>query len=237
MATETLEAKEIAMPVITISRLTGSGGAEIGQRLAGRLGASYLNTQIIREVAHRLGISEATATEHNERAEAFIERLARVLWISMPALAPIGTPTSSIPFESTTEAFVEVTRQLVREAARTGNAVIFGHGAQFILAGQPDVLHVRFIAPLVSRVERVMRRESLSRTEAERRVRDEDQRRANAIRQFYQADWHAPDPFHLLVNTALWDEEACIRLVLNALEELKRQSGGEGSAHQSSASS
>lgn len=208
------------MPVITISRLTGSGGAQIGERLAERLGVSYLNTQIIREVAQRLGISEVAATEHNERAEAFIERLARVLWVSTPALAPVGLPASSIPFESTTQAFVEVTRQLIREAARTGNAVIFGHGAQFILAGQPGVLHVRFIAPLPHRIERVMRRDQVSRDEAERRVREEDQRRAHAIRQFYQADWYAPDPFHLLVNTALWDEETCIRLVLHALEQL-----------------
>ena len=191
------------MPVITISRLTGSGGAEIGQRLAERLGASYLNTQVIQEVAHRLGISEATASEYNERAEAFIERLARVFWHSTPVQAPISSPASPLPFESTTQAFVEVTRELVREAARTGNAVIFGHGAQFILAEQPEVLHVRFIAPLLARTERVMRRDGLSRAEAERRVRDEDQRRANGIRQFYQADWHAPDPFHLILNTAL----------------------------------
>jgi cytidylate kinase len=89
------------MPVITVSRLTGSGGATIGQRLAERLGASYLNTQIIQEVAHRLGISEAAASEYNERAEAFIERLARVLWLSNPALAPISSPASPLPFEST----------------------------------------------------------------------------------------------------------------------------------------
>ena len=218
------------MPVITVSRLTGSGGAEIGQRLAERLGASYLNTQIIQEVAHRLGISEATASEYNERAEAFIERLARVLWHSNPALAPISTPASGLPFESTTQAFVEVTRELIREAARTGNAVIFGHGAQFILAKQPGVLHVRFIAPLAFRVERVMQREAISRAEAERRVREEDQRRANGIRQFYQADWHAPYPFHLILNTALWDEEACIRLVLHAVEERTRQPRGDDNA-------
>ncbi len=218
------------MPVITISRLTGSGGAAIGQRLAERLGASYLNTQIIQEVAHRLGISEATAAAYNERAEAFIERLARVLWHANPALAPISSPASPLPFESTTQAFVEVTRQLVREAAHTGNAVIFGHGAQFILAEQPGVLHVRFIAPLPVRVERVMRRDRLSRDEAERRVRDEDQRRAQHIRQFYDADWHAPDPFHLILNTALWDEESCIRLVLHAVEERTRQLRGAGSA-------
>jgi CMP/dCMP kinase len=211
------------MPVITVSRLTGSGGAEIGQRLAERLGASYLNTHIIREVAHRLGISEATAAQYDERAEAFIERLARILWLSNPALAPISTPASALPFESTTQAFVEVTRQLVHEAARSGNAVIFGHGAQFILAEQPGVLHVRFIAPLAFRVEHVMQRKNISRAEAERQVREEDQRRANGIRQFYHADWHAPDPFHMILNTALWDEEACIRLVLQAVEELVRR--------------
>jgi cytidylate kinase len=215
------------MPVITVSRLTGSGGAEIGQRLAERLGASYVNTQIIREVAYRLGISEATAAQYDERAEAFIERLARVLWLANPALAPISSPASALPFESTTQAFVEVTRQLVREAARTGNAVIFGHGAQFILAEQPGVLHVRFIAPLAFRVEHVMQREEISRAEAERRVREEDQRRANGIRQFYHADWHAPDPFHMILNTALWDEETCIRLVLQAVEELERQPRSE----------
>src|SRR5262245_29589893 len=218
------------MPVITVSRLTGSGGAEIGQRLAERLGASYLNTQIIREVAHRLGISEATAAEYDERAEAFIERLARVLWLSNPALAPISTPASAVPFETTTQVFVEVTRELVREAARSGNAVIFGHGAQFILAQQPGALHVRFVAPLAFRVEQVMQREQISRAESERRVRAEDQRRANAIRQFYQADWHAPDPFHLILNTALWDEETCIRLVLQAVAELARRLPRDGSA-------
>jgi cytidylate kinase len=217
------------MPVITISRLTGSGGALIGQRLAERLGASYLNTQIIQEVAYRLGISEATASAYNERAEAFIERLARVLWMANPALAPISSPASTVLFESTTQAFVEVTRQLVREAARTGNAVIFGHGAQFILADQPGVVHVRFIAPLPARIERVMRRAGLSRADAERHVREEDQRRAQHIRQFYDADWHAPDPFHLILNTALWDEEACIRLVLHAVDERKRIQGDTAS--------
>jgi cytidylate kinase len=214
------------MPVITVSRLTGSGGAKIGQQLAARLGASYLNTQIIREVAQRLRISEATASAYDERAEAFIERLSRVLWLANPGMAPMGISDPPLFFESTTQAFVEVTRQLVREAALTGNAVIFGHGAQFILAKQPRILHVRFIAPLAFRVERVMKRDTISRAEAERRVKEEDQRRANSIRQFYDADWNAPDPFHVILNTALWDEETCIRLVLKAVEELAQQTHG-----------
>jgi CMP/dCMP kinase len=218
------------MPVITVSRLTGSGGAKIGQQIADRLGASYLNTQIIQEVAQRLGMSEASASAYDERAEAFIERLSRVLWLANPGMMPIGISDAPLAFESTTQAFVEVTRQLVREAANTGNAVIFGHGAQFILAKQPGALHVRFVAPFAFRVERVMQRAAINRADAERRVKDEDQRRANSIRQFYDADWNAPDPFHLILNTALWDEQACIRLVLHAVEDLARQLVSNGSA-------
>lgn len=206
------------MPVITISRLTGSGGAEIGERLAERLGARYLNQQILHEAAQRLNMSEAAAAEYNERAEDFGERLARVLWLSDPSFAPVGAPASQLAFESTTDVFVEITRQLVHEAAHTGNAVIFGHGAQFILARHRGVLHVRFVAPLSFRVERVMQRASLRREEAERQVRAEDERRASYIRQYYHADWNAPDPFHLILNTALLDEETCIQLVLKAAE-------------------
>ena len=209
------------MPVITISRQTGSGGMTIGQRLAEHLQADYLNTQIIQQVAQRLGMSEASAARHNERGEDFIERLARVLPGADPALTGQSRPTVPLAFASTTEAFVAITRQLVHEAARTGNVVIFGHGAQYILAGQPGVLHVRFVAPLPARIERVMRREGLSRPEAERRIQKEDQRRAGHIRQYYQADWAAPDPYHLILNTALWNEASCIQLVLHAVDELQ----------------
>ncbi len=212
------------MPVITVSRQTGSGGATIGRRLAEQLGADYLNAQIIREVAQRLGISEATAAASSERAEAFTERLARVLWLSEPALASVGRLADGVPFESTTQAIVEVTRHLVREVAGTGNAVIFGHGAQFILSEHPGVLHVRFVAPFPMRVERVMRRKAIGRAAAERWVREEDQRRKDHIRQFYQADWGAPEPSHMILNTTLLSEETCIRLIMAAVDEINRPS-------------
>jgi cytidylate kinase len=218
----------LKLPVITVSRYTGSGGATIGKRIAERLGATYLSTQIIGEVAQRLGISEATAAEYDERGENFVERLARILWVADPSFLAANLAAPTLPFESTTQSLVDVTRQLVKEAAQAGNAVIFGHGAQFILAGRPDVLHVRFIAPLATRSQHVMQRASISRADAERRIRDEDGRRAAYVQQYYGADWNAPDPFHLILNTATWDEEACVQLVLDAVAQLARQRGTSG---------
>ncbi len=211
------------MPVITVSRQTGSGGASIGQRLAERLGASYVNTDIVREVARRMGVSEAAAAARNERGESWSERLARALWVTDPVLVPGADAGGPLPFEATTAAFVEVTRQVVQEAAGMGNGVIFGHGAQFILANRPGVLHVRFVSPLDARIERMMRRAGIERAEAQRRVQTEDQRRAAYIQQYYNADWYAPDPFHLILNTARWNEASCIRLILAAVAELEGQ--------------
>ena len=118
------------MPVITVSRLTGSGGATIGQRLAEHLGASYLNTQIIREVAHRLGISEATAAEYNERAEAFIERLSRVLWQTGDATIIDGVPNGLA------ELTVDGSRQAVK--IQTGSLAVYAFvmliGVVFLVA-------------------------------------------------------------------------------------------------------
>lgn len=208
------------MPVITVSRLAGSGGAAIGQRIAETLGASYLDTQILHQVATRLGMSDAEAAQYDERAEAFIDRLARVMWLANPVVEPVTNTTPALPLRSTSQSFVEMTREVVREAAKTGNVVIFGHGAQYILARQPLALHVRFAAPFPDRVARVMRRQNLSKAEAEHWVRSEDQRRADYARQFYQADWFAPDAFHLVLNTSLWTPEACGRLVLAAAAEL-----------------
>ncbi len=208
------------MPVITVSRLAGSGGAAIGQRIADALGASYLDTQILHQVGTRLGMSDAEAAQYDERAEAFIDRLARVLWLANPVVEPVTNTSPALPLKSTSQSFVEMTREVVREAAKTGNVVIFGHGSQYILARQPGVLHVRFIAPFPDRVARVMQRQGLRQAEAEQWVRAEDQRRATYTRQYYQADWFAPDAFHLVLNTALWSQEACVRLVLEAAAEL-----------------
>lgn len=207
------------MPVVTISRLTGSGGAAIGRRVAERLGAVYLDSQIIAETAHRLGISEQAAARYDERADSFIDRLTRVLAVSVASFAPVDL-SETPSYESMAERDVAVVRGMIRETARTGNAVIFGHGAQFVLAGQSGVLHIQCVAPLAYRVQRMMRLRSLTQPQAEKFVRQEDERRAAYTRQFYQADWRDPTPFHLILNTSLWGEEDCVALILDALARL-----------------
>ena len=208
------------MPVITLSRLTGSGGGAIGRAVAEQLGAVFLDRQIIAEVARRLGIPEEHAADLDERADTFTDRLARTLAVVTPSLALMGSPLVSTEAETTPHLYVEMTRQIIRDVAGTGNAVIFGHGAQYVLSDWTGALHVQCVAPLAYRVQRMMRLRGLTESDAERWVRHEDDRRADFVRQYYNADWRDPTCFHLILNTARWSEEDCASLILAAAGRL-----------------
>ncbi|MFN8484813.1 MAG: cytidylate kinase-like family protein [Anaerolineae bacterium] len=213
------------MPVITISRYTGSGGQAIGEKVAAWLGAEYLDQQIVREVARRLGISQQSAQAHDEVGDSFVDRLTRVMWLSNTSIVPMDMGQAPLDYQSPAQQELGVTQQMIREMAAQENAVIFGHGAQFVLAGQPGVLHVQCIAPFAYRVQRVMQRRNLAQPEAEKWVKHEDERRAGYLRQFYHVDWRDPTPFHLVLNTAMWSEAQCVDLIIHASEMLSKSDG------------
>jgi len=56
---------------VTISHQLGSGGAYLGEKLAGRLGIPFLDRDILKEVAHQLDLAEAELENREERLSSF----------------------------------------------------------------------------------------------------------------------------------------------------------------------
>jgi CMP/dCMP kinase len=210
------------MPIITVSRQFASGGGEIAQRVAEKLEALLLDRQLIYEVSVRLGLPEDVVSEHDERGETMISRLVNALRVSYPdASAPpdiIEPPGEVLDLSNRT--YVQVTEQVIQEAARSENAVIVGRGSQFVLRNHPRTLHVHVFAPLDTRIQAVMSEQSVTRGEAERIVRDFDGARARYARHFYHADWQAPQHYHMLVNAGYLDRELASDLICQAARSL-----------------
>src|SRR5437868_8028681 len=203
------------MPIITVSRQFASGGGEIAQRVAEKLDALLLDRQLIYEVSMRLGLPEDIVSEHDERGETMISRLVNALRVSYPdASAPpdlIEPPGDLLDLSSKT--YVQVTEQVIQEAARTGNAVIVGRGSQFVLRNNPHTLHVHVYAPFDTRVQVVCEEQSVGRSEAERIVRDFDGARGRYSRHFYHSDWESPQNYHLLVNAGTVERELAANII------------------------
>jgi len=211
------------MAVVTVSRQFASGGGEIAQDVARQLGATFVDREIIDEVARRLGVPDEVVLEKDERGESLVARLARSLRLSYPDLA--------MPPELTTAAFAdyghfedlpygEVTAQVIRETARGGNAVIVGRGGAFVLKDEPGALHVHTFAPFAHRVRAIMALEGRDQASAERLVQDTDRERALYVKNLFKADWEAPRHYHLLVDTARLGHDLAVSLIVEAAQRI-----------------
>src|SRR5689334_13701341 len=109
--------------------------------------------------AQRAGISEDEARGYDERMPGVWQRVATVLATSGSEYdLPVVPEAQDVPGLGVEERLQHLTRAVIEEAAATGNAVIVGRGAAFILRGRPGTLHVQLHAPLDARIRNLARR-------------------------------------------------------------------------------
>src|SRR5262252_3227108 len=127
--------------------------------LATRLKADFLDSQIIDEVARRLQLPKEEVEAEDEQPGSLLARLLVALGSAsteplIPAEAGSAwTPPNASPAFDTRRAVLQITQHVIEEAARGGNVVIVGRGGAYILANNPDALHVFLRAPESVRVK------------------------------------------------------------------------------------
>lgn len=231
------------MAVITVSREFGSEGLAVARRAADLLGYSCLDRGLVAEVAHLADVPEQEVERYDERGQGLIaDLLARVFegrasgyplyaWggecaemMVAPALMYSGLEQSRVPGR---EDILSLIEHVVRAAADRGDVVIVGRAAQAILAGRPDTLCVRVVAPVSFRRQRIAEREGIGLEEAMARVLRTDRDRGRYHRQYYRMDWEDGNLYHLTVNTQRMGVELAARLIAATAARLPALFQGE----------
>ena len=221
------------MAVITISRQYGSGGNIVAIRLAEMLGYRIFDKKLMANVAHEAGLSESEIIDYSEsdyKSQGFLERFTDLFgelrgekrtvkeishWIRQPS----GERTRIIQALDAGQA-VDIVRSTVRAAYKHGNLIIVGRGGQMILADEPDVLHVRVVAPLEKRIKTIQAVQSLGYIEAENLVRERDRAMATYVKRFYDLDVPDATPYHMVLNTGKWNVDTIARVIINAVSQM-----------------
>lgn len=200
------------MPVITISRLFGSGGSLVAAGVAERLGWALLDNALVERVAVGLHTTPAHVQAIEERRPSLAERIADAFAYSSQEMlsAPLGAP-----LPPTEERILEVTHRVIDEAVALGPVVLVGRGAQAWLATREDAMHVLCVAPREACIARVAAREGVSTTEAGRLIDETNRERSAYVRRHWQREWLAASNYHLCVDTAWLGVEGSIELVVS----------------------
>ncbi len=201
------------MPVITVSRMYGSGGSEVAERVAAALGWTLFDNEMVDAIAERSGLTRAEVTRQDERVPSMAERLASVLSLGSPEVMP---PVPAGPIETTEERIVAVTRRVILEAIQAGPAVFVGRGAQCLLAERADALHVFCYATRSALRRYAMEKFTLDAAQADRLIADQNRQREHYVKRHWNRSWLALENYHLCVNTGWLGVDGAAELVLDA---------------------
>jgi cytidylate kinase len=206
------------MPVITISRQFGAGGSRVAGLVAERLHVEVVDQSLIAEVARRAALSSDDVQAEDERPSTLLDRLALSFSPLAVGMGVAWEPPYPDPAYDPRREVLELTQDVVREVARSGNAVIVGRGGAFILHDRPDLLSVFLHADPLFRRKTVMEREGIDQAAADRRIREMDSNRAAYIKQVYGRDWLDLRLYDLVVDTGRLGLETAAALILAAVE-------------------
>ena len=196
---------------VTIAREYGSGGAEVGRRVAERLGWEFVDRQIIERVAAMGKIDRSWAEEADERCSAWWERVLGGFRHGGPEVYVGGLADAGVDRDS----LQQFTAKVIEEAGKTGHCVIIGRGAQCVLRHHPHVLHVLVYAPMSEKIERMRDRHPRER-DMEAVLHRIDSERHHYIRDYYGCDSADRGLYHLCVNSSL-GLDTCAGLIMNAI--------------------
>lgn len=201
------------MAVITIARQLGAGGGAVATRLAERLGWRLLDRELVEQIADDLEVAPEQVEAHDERVEHFVERLGMYLSEGFPEILPVPVLPPVSP-----DLAARAARRIVAAVAAEGPAVIVGHGAQCVLAGDPRALHVLVHAPAPFRAARAAERFGVPADQATERVRRSDADRKAYIREHFRREWLDPALYDLCVDTAALGIECAAQMIVAAAE-------------------
>jgi cytidylate kinase len=203
--------------IVTIEREFGSGGGGIACELARHLGWKLWDQQLTCEIARRAQVPESAVALCDERVDSRLYRLAKTFWR--------GSYERSMPMANAhafdTDRMMAMVGEIMSTIAAEGNAVIVGRGSPFFLRERDDTFRVFTYAPHDEKIRRLLAM-GKGRAEAEDLVENVDKERIAYIKHYFNADWPVRALYHLMINTAVGDENV-IASILNGMKTLEAQ--------------
>lgn len=210
--------------VVTISRGYGSGGREVGKKLAAKLDVDFYDRKLLRLASDESGINEALFGQADETVKnTSLFKIARKLYNGEVI------PPDREDFVSNENLFNYQARVML-ELARRESCVIIGRCANYVLRDMPYVLRVYVHAPMEYCMERLRSDYAVSDSDLRRKIRDTDKRRAAYYKYFTGCEWNDASHYDLCLNSADLGTDRCVELI-TAYLKVKLDVAAEKGSH------
>ncbi|MCI8341623.1 MAG: cytidylate kinase-like family protein [Firmicutes bacterium] len=194
--------------IITIGRQYGSGGKEIGEKLAKKLGIPFYDKELLTVAAQKSGICEEMFESHDEKpANSFLYSL--VVGNYVGAKTPMNHKLFLTQFEA------------IKEIASESSCVILGRCADYALEGVPGVVNVFIHANMETRVERAIKYYNVDEKKAEDIINKTDKKRANYYNFYSGKRWGSAESYDISINSGFIGIDNSVKMIIEFIEKRK----------------
>jgi cytidylate kinase len=199
--------------IYTIGREYGSGGREVGEKLAERLGIKCYDKELLQRAAKESGFCEEIFENHDEKpTNSFLYSLVMDTY---SVSGYTSTPFLDMPLNH--KVFL-AQFDAIKKLAEAESCVIVGRCADYALADNPDCLNVFIHAPIENRIRTVSKRNNLTENKAKDTIQKQDKQRASYYNYYTSKKWGDSSSYNLSLDSSKLGIDGCVEMILKYRE-------------------
>ena len=198
--------------IITIGRQFGSGGHEIGKKLAADLNFQLFDKELLKMQAQHSGIAEKVLESYDESPTNSL--LYSIVMDVYPSMNYVGT--------SLNQQIYQAQFDTIRKLKDVGDCVIVGRGADYILRDYEKLVTVFIHADLDERIRRVAEYEHISEDKAKDLILKADKKRASFYNFQTENKWGHASSYQLCINSSSVGYDGAVEMIKDFVEMRKR---------------
>ncbi|MCC8171316.1 MAG: cytidylate kinase-like family protein [Parabacteroides sp.] len=198
--------------VITIGRQFGSGGREIGKKLAESLDIPFYDRELITLASKESGLCPEFFEKADERAS---HSLSYAFTLGFPFFGNVSPYNDYL----SNDTLFKIQSDTIRKIASEGSCVIVGRCADYILREDKRCVNVFIHSSLEKRMERVVQRNGVTVEEAKVLIEKTDKSRAGFYNYYSNKTWGVAATYHLSVDSCSLGIEGTVEFIRSFVEQ------------------
>ncbi|MCM1325682.1 MAG: cytidylate kinase-like family protein [Bacteroidales bacterium] len=202
--------------VITIGRQFGSGGHEIGEKVAAYFGIKYYDKELLTRAAKESGFCEEMLQNHDEvPTNSFLYNLVMDTY-------SFGYNTSAFVDMPISHKVFLAQFDTIKKIAEEEPCVIVGRCADYALADYKNCIHLFIYGEEEHKIKRIMEKYDLTESKAKDMMIKKDKQRQSYYNYYSSKKWGRADSYDLCVNSSVLGVEGTVKLIAQYVEDFEK---------------
>ena len=199
--------------IITIARQYGSGGREIGERIAAALGIPKYDKELITEAASRGDLDPGVIQKADETAANSL------LYTLAMGSNVFGTAMSFGYKMPINDKLFLLQSDVIKSYAKEGSCVIIGRCADYVLKKRDDVIDIFIYSDLEHKTKRAISEYGIDPDKAAAEVQKTDKYRANHYNYYTEQTWGDKNNYHLCLNSGFLGVDNTVDIIVDTVKD------------------